>query len=215
MRTTLVVLAGAPLAGLSLGAASVAWGGTRAGNTALIAPLLGGPALLAAGWAILLLSLRHRERAVVAAGGALLAAAATSVLGAITWVIPVISVVATPSSLPVATIFWSAAAPALASLPLGVALAARLGHAPTRRAWLAGAGAATAAAAVPVLLLPLAQIVAPLLLPTSLLAPLAAARRGSGAADTNGGAVLPLAAVSLPILLFGGFWLGTRLAVAL
>ena len=42
MRPTILLLAVAALAGLSLGFVSVAWG-TPAGNTALIAPLLGGP----------------------------------------------------------------------------------------------------------------------------------------------------------------------------
>ena len=197
MRTASVIVAAVSAAGLSLGTISIAWANTPAGNTALIAPLLGGPSLLAAGWAALLLSVRHRARSRSTAVGALAAAVAVGVLGAITWIIPVVAVGTVPSASPVWTILWGAAVPPLLSVPVGAALAALLGHPPTWRAWVAAAAAATVTAAVPVLLFPLAQLVTPLLLPTSVLAPLAAARRGPGAADTDVGGVLPLAAVAL------------------
>ena len=152
MRPTILLLAVAALAGLSLGFVSVAWGSTPAGNTALVAPLLGGPAFLAAGWVTLALSLGPRVRAISVAAGAVAAAIATTALGAIAWVVPAVRVDAAPPATPVVTLLSGVFVPPLVSVPVGVALAAVLGHAPTRRAWIGGAIAASAAAAVPVLL---------------------------------------------------------------
>src|SRR5262245_41038609 len=60
-----VVVAGVMLLGALcaavLGAVGALWGATPAGNTALVVPFAGGPAVLAAGWSFLLLTIRHRE----------------------------------------------------------------------------------------------------------------------------------------------------------
>ena len=214
MRTTLVLLAAFTLTGLALGAVCVAWGNTPAGSTALIAPLLGGPGLLAGGWAALLLSLRHRVRGGSAAAGAVLAGAATILLGAIAWVLPVAALTVTPPSAPVRTILWTAMVPPLLAVLLGTALAALLGFRLTRLAWTAGAFAAALAGVIPFAVLPLAQILAPLLLAVPIVAPLAAARRPTGSTGSGGRLTLAVpAAVALPVLLFGGFWVGTRLAL--
>jgi hypothetical protein len=100
VRPTILLHTVASLAGLSLGFVSVAWGNTPAGNTALIAPLLGGPAFLAAGWVTLALSLGPRVRPLSLATGAATAAVATTVLGAIAWVVPAVAVAAAPPAPP-------------------------------------------------------------------------------------------------------------------
>ena len=98
------------------------------------------------------------------------------------------------------------------SVPLGVALATAMGRAATLRVWSAAAAAVAGLLRVPAM--PLAQILVPLLLPVPLIIPLAGALRAAGfAAHGDRSAPFAVAVAALPVLLFGGFWVGTRLAL--
>ena len=174
--------------GLVLGFVAALWGSTPAGNTALVVPFAGGPALLAAGWAVLILALRHRvesrERLVaggLAAGGAALVLA----LGAVfTPAITLVSGVSGPETQRNVSLL-ALAVPLLLAMLVGVALAAWLGKPVGRRGWGAGAAAALLGIAAIVLVPGLGFTLAPLLIPLALLAPLLAARGSHPAAGAG------------------------------
>ena len=82
------------------------------------------------------------------------------------------------------------AVPPVLSVPLGVALATAMGRAATLRVWSAAAAAVAGLLRVPAM--PLAQILAPLLLPVPIIIPLAGALRAPGfAAQATGAPRLP------------------------
>src|SRR3712207_922550 len=72
-RLVTAVLAMGAVGGVLLGLVAGVWGATPAGNAALVVPFGGGPALLAAGWAVLALAWRRGERRTrrLVAGGVL------------------------------------------------------------------------------------------------------------------------------------------------
>jgi hypothetical protein len=202
---TTLLLAGA--GGLALGAAAGLWGRTPAGNTALVVPFAGGPALLAAGWTVLTLGLRHREasRARLAAGAGLSATAAlvASLLAIFT---PVMQ--SARGATDQASLFPLAIIPPLALAVLaGGLLATLLAHPPGRRGW-AISGCVALLAAIGLSVLPgIGYLVEPLLLPLLVALPVLAGR-----ARTPGPAprwsTLGLACAALPLVIIAGLQLG-------
>ena len=199
--------------GLVLGLAAEWWGRTPAGNTALVVPFAGGPALLAAGWALLVLGVRQREtsrpRLAVGAGLSALAALVTSLLAIFT---PVF--LTTRGAVDQAEVFWVSLVPPLALAVLaGGLLAALLGHRLTGPGW-AVSGAAAVLAGVALWALPgVAYVVEALLLPLLVALPVAAGRaRTPGPGTTWTG--LGLALLALPLVLAAGVQLGGALVAA-
>jgi hypothetical protein len=204
--------AGAVVAAL-LGYVTAQWGKTPAGNSALVVPFAGGPAVLAAGWAALILALYHqeRERQKLLAGSAA-AGGAALLLGLAAVFLPVVAVTSAPGVAPAAAILWPAALPLLATL-IGTGLAAWLGYPSGLQGWLGGIVVAVLVAAGALLVPGLGYALAPLLIPLPLLVPLLLGRpvlgtRAGGAGPRWGW--FAAGALALPVILVAAFFVTSR-----
>lgn len=206
VASTVPVFLGA--GGLALGAVAVVWGATPAGNTALAVPFIGGPALLAAGWVVQALALRHGNvsRAGLA-GGALAAVALGAVLAFIPVVAPafVIGSGGTGTDIPMLALALSA--PVLAVL-FGGLLAAWLGGSVTRSGWIGGAAVGFLALAATLLPGGVGYFLIPLVIPLALAMPLMV---GRGAGRTGWVGMLA-AGVATAVALVIGLVLGGQMA---
>ena len=181
------------VASVVLGAITAAWGRTPAGNTALVVPFAGGPALVAAGWTVLALALDAHQQAESPSWSRLTTGA---LLGGAFGLVAVLGAVFLPS-LPLL-------AP-IALLLLGILLAMALRMRPGRRAWVAGILAALAATGLILLPTGLGFVLAPLTAPFVLLTPPLAS-----AGATPRWPWLAPAAVAHLVLVAVGFFLGSR-----
>ena len=196
--------------GLVLGLVAEWWGRTPAGNTALVVPFAGGPALLAGVWVLLALGVRQREaswrRLAAGAGLSALTALVTSLLAIFT---PVL--LTARGAADQGTVVWLALVPPLAlAVVAGGLLAALLGHPLTGPGWVVSGGAA-ALAVVGLWALPgVAYLAGALFLPLLVALPVAAGRtRTPGPATSWAG--LGLAFLALPLVLIAGLRLGGAL----
>jgi hypothetical protein len=187
-----VVVAIAALGALVLGVIGGLWGRTPAGNTALVVPFGGGPALVAGGWAALALAFHHDEtRPAQLWRAALLAGGAALVVSLISIYLPIVlsSGDLQPGALVLAALF-------------GVLVARVLGHQPDRNGWLAF-GAIALASVVLVALAPgFAAILDVLLVPLLVALPVALSTPKAHALALLG------ASLAVLIVVVGGVLLG-------
>jgi hypothetical protein len=202
MRVIGAVLAVCLLVSLVAGTVAGAWGRTPAGNTALIVPFSVGPATLAAGWAWLALDGDTADRRQVLISVVAITIA-TLVLAALTALLPI---VALGSGIPPLAGLIALAVPIVLAAPIGAALAARHNRPRPGRGW----------GAMPLVIMLLfllvvapsgtAPVLAPLLVPCVVVAPLAPDLGRTGALVQR-----LVGIVLLPILVSAGHLLGMSL----
>ena len=172
-RSVGVVLAAAGCGALVLGLAAGLWGRTPAGNTALVVPFAGGPALVAASWIVLALILQQRETnqrtiATAAALGGLLALLTSAAV----IFLPILTAGSTPQQPEPSYFPLGLVGPLLAASIGGALLARNLLH--EQPAWALLAVATILAAAAQGLLPGAGYLVAPFLLPLLIALPILA-----------------------------------------
>ena len=185
-----VIVAIAALGALVLGLLGGLWGRTPAGNTALVVPFGGGPALVAGGWAAIAVAGRVPPMGLWR--GALLGGGATLVASLVAIYLPVaLSDAALP---PIALV--------LAAL-FGVLVARVLDCQPGRNGWLAFGAIALAATLLAALVEGFAAILNLLLVPLLVALPLALSTPPTRALALLGSWLAVLIAVVVGVLLGG------------
>jgi hypothetical protein len=184
------VLAIGLVASVALGAIATVWGRTPAGNTALVVPFAGGPALVAGGWTALILGLDQRQEA---SRGRLVVGALLG--GALALVAALVAVFA---SLPVE---------AIVALVLGLVLARELRGRPGPGALVAGVVVALVATGLTLLPTGLGFFLAPLVVPFVVVTPPLAAP----GAVPRWSWLAPAALAHLVLVIVGLVFLGSRL----
>ena len=203
-RLLAVVLAASAALALLLGLIGGLWGRTPAGNTALVVPFAGGPAIAAGAWAALTLALRLGETGVSRLWlGAVLGGAAALVASLMAIFLPIVSSNSLPPAMyPLAT----ASTDVLAAL-LGLALARALGYRPSSTGWLV-LGVALGLLTLLVALVPgLGAILNLILLPVLVVLPLLLSDAPT-TERTWGNAQLALACLAVLIVVVVGLQVG-------